>query len=270
MNTLGKIGIASALSLSYVSAHAAFAVPTSTTPGDVILFAEVLNSSGTLIGSYAGDTKVAVSNTLAAGTLISASSDANLASLISLGTAAGNSIVWGVEGGGGTGTSGGQYGSTGASKFVTTLSVPGSLSSRQGGNLSNQFAAPFNTAVIQLNTNSNNADSVFSTAAATGGLWDSTTVAANVQNWFQGGANTAITGLGSSSSLYYVTGGGGETVPVLVSSIGNVSLTAAGLTFSTGTAAVPLPAAIWLLGSGLLGLAGVGRRKTVKTETVAA
>jgi hypothetical protein len=30
-----------------------------------------------------------------------------------------------------------------------------------------------------------------------------------------------------------------------------------------GSTAVPLPAAIWLLGSGLLGLAGVGRRKTL-------
>ena len=44
--------------------------------------------------------------------------------------------------------------------------------------------------------------------------------------------------------------------------LGNVTLTAAGLVFST-TAPVPLPAAIWLLGSGLLGLFGIGRRKAI-------
>jgi hypothetical protein len=46
--------------------------------------------------------------------------------------------------------------------------------------------------------------------------------------------------------------------------LGTVSLTANGLVFSsTQTAPVPLPAAIWLLGSGLLGLFGIGRRKAI-------
>ena len=40
--------------------------------------------------------------------------------------------------------------------------------------------------------------------------------------------------------------------------------TAATLTWNpTSTGAVPLPAAVWLLGSGLMGLAGVGRRRKV-------
>jgi hypothetical protein len=44
----------------------------------------------------------------------------------------------------------------------------------------------------------------------------------------------------------------------------DVSLTSSGLTFSLagGGAPVPVPAAVWLLGSGLLGLAGVARRKS--------
>jgi hypothetical protein len=38
-------------------------------------------------------------------------------------------------------------------------------------------------------------------------------------------------------------------------------LSAAGLTLTGSGSAVPLPAAVWLFGSGLLGLAGVARRK---------
>jgi hypothetical protein len=48
----------------------------------------------------------------------------------------------------------------------------------------------------------------------------------------------------------------------------NVSLTSAGLNITAlgsggggGPPPVPLPAAVWLLGSGLLGLTGVARRK---------
>jgi hypothetical protein len=60
-----------------------------------------------------------------------------------------------------------------------------------------------------------------------------------------------------------VTGGGAiasKTTNVLELT---ASLSASGLTL-TGSSApppVPLPPAVWLLGSGLLGLAGVARRK---------
>jgi hypothetical protein len=48
---------------------------------------------------------------------------------------------------------------------------------------------------------------------------------------------------------------------------GTWTLTADSLSYLAGTA-VPLPAAVWLFGSGLLGLAGIGRRKAI--EPVAA
>jgi hypothetical protein len=41
------------------------------------------------------------------------------------------------------------------------------------------------------------------------------------------------------------------------------SATAATLTWNPTSTTVPLPAAVWLLGSGLMGLAGVGRRRKV-------
>jgi hypothetical protein len=40
-----------------------------------------------------------------------------------------------------------------------------------------------------------------------------------------------------------------------------LTLTSLGTITSTPTPPVPLPAAVWLLGSGLLGLTGVARRK---------
>jgi hypothetical protein len=46
--------------------------------------------------------------------------------------------------------------------------------------------------------------------------------------------------------------------------------TSGDLTYTiAGVSAVPLPAAVWLLGSGLLGLAGIGRRKKAAAAVAA-
>ena len=62
-----------------------------------------------------------------------------------------------------------------------------------------------------------------------------------------------------SVGLFGITGNGG-TGAVQSYKLGSVSLTTAGLSFTPNTT-VPLPAAVWLLGSGLLGLFGVSRRR---------
>jgi hypothetical protein len=54
---------------------------------------------------------------------------------------------------------------------------------------------------------------------------------------------------------------GSQAAGNTVASDGTLTLSATGLTYAAGTSAVPLPAAIWLLGGGLLGLFGIGRRK---------
>jgi hypothetical protein len=79
-----------------------------------------------------------------------------------------------------------------------------------------------------------------------------------------GASSTA--GLGTSMYLYELasTGGSndanfyGSTVKITVNTDGTIS----GISSGSGTT-VPLPAAIWLLGSGVLGLFGIGRRRSV-------
>jgi hypothetical protein len=76
--------------------------------------------------------------------------------------------------------------------------------------------------------------------------------------------------LNQSATLYAITNQTGSAYPNGVSfSLGTVALTGTGanlvLSF-TGNGApppVPLPPAVWLLGSGLLGLAGVARRRAI-------
>jgi hypothetical protein len=270
MNTLAKIGVASALAMGYVTAHAGAVLPSSSNPGDVFLFADVI-SGGSVIGAFAADTTVTVNGaTGVTGNLTNGQtlygSTTNLASLIALGSQAGNTIQWAVMGGGGQQT-------TNTLQFVTTdtNSTLGTLTGRKGGNLGSWVTGMTNTATL-LNTNTGgpvtggpggSAD-IFATSASGAAGWDPTILFSNASNWYSNGPTNLVNGLGTSATLYGVTGDSvTSTNLVKTAALGNVTLTAAGLVFSTAAAPVPLPAAIWLLGSGLLGLFGIGRRKTI-------
>jgi hypothetical protein len=266
MNPILKASIAAAITLGAVSAHAAgFAVPSSSSPGDLVLFAEVLNSSGAVVGSYAGDTGVSVLGTQAAiaGKQTASMNDGtgNLASLLALDTGT-NSLVWSIQGGGQVSSADGELADAGAGQFVTTAT--NNNTGQMGGRPSTALDTweNFGNTTLALNKNSGGASSVFGTATASAGIFDTTVIAANPSNWYLTGGATGVSGLGTAWNLYGVTGT--TTGNVALSLLGTATLTANGVTFaaeSTSTP-VPLPAAIWLLGSGLLGLAGVGRRKT--------
>ncbi len=65
-------------------------------------------------------------------------------------------------------------------------------------------------------------------------------------------------GLGTATTLFGLTGNGDKTSVQSYVLGSNLTLSSAGV---LSVSSVPLPAAVWLFGSGLLGLIGVGRRK---------
>jgi hypothetical protein len=77
-------------------------------------------------------------------------------------------------------------------------------------------------------------------------------------NLYGQGLDQSNIGLGTQTTLFGVTGNGnaGKVQSYVLGT--NLTLTSAGV---LQVSSVPLPAAVWLFGSGLLGLIGVGRRK---------
>lgn len=250
MKNLIKAGVTTAMALGAVAAHASLVVGTTsggTGQGDAILFATVYNSAGTVQLAYAGDTGVTVAN-LSKHTVPTTFLDANLQTLLAVAATSGNVIYWALEGTSETGTK---------TNMLNVSSTP-TLSA-----ISNQTGAKLNSWVSNLASiatiTGSASSATFASAGATGNNFDPHTVpVTDMSDWFGNTVTVAVTGLGTSAGLYELSAAANSALsPVTTTELLNVSLTAAGLTFS----AVPIPAALWLLGSGLLGLAGVARRK---------
>jgi hypothetical protein len=257
MNNLTKLGIAGSLALGSVGAHASITVPTSSgNPGDVVLFADIFNGT-TLVAAYAGDTGVAVTSVGGGTRPTGTFDDANLSTFLSEATT-GTTVLWAVEGGGGN---------VGPAPYLVTSSpkvgqlinaTTGSILTNMGTGLANQIininGLIGGSATSWLGTND-------SQASGTG--FNPTALASDVSNWYGAVANVAQTGLGVAANLYTLTAAGqnNSNDATTTAAAFTVSLTSAGLVYNSPTV-TPLPAAVWLLGSGLLGLAGVGRRKS--------
>jgi hypothetical protein len=257
MHTILKVSAAGALAFGAVSAHAAIASPSGSS-SDAILFGEVVSGS-TVIASYAGDTGItlsALSTLPTTGTTVLAG-DTNLTKLFAA-DGTGDTLVWGVLGGQGAAGSNPLFVTTTAGSSTTNLA------NKNGSNLNHWVNIAGD--VTTLNSNFSGANSVEGAAAASAGLWDQTDLT-SIYDWYKNGPTTGNT-VGSAQTLFSVTYGASAGSKVVYSSIGTANLISAtgGLVLAgagTSPPPVPLPPAVWLFGTGLLGLAGVARRKSM-------
>lgn len=283
MNTIVKLSVASAIAMGYATAQAGVPIP-STGASDLVLFVQDTVSGVT----YGRDTGISIDSVLKTSALqasaspntnfnptpavisdasinFSLAADANLNTFL---TAAGSDqLQWAVEAvqfPTASNTTNDRV--TGKSKFLTTTStgssqVVNTTATKMGGmgsGLANDIAT--------LNSHITSGNSTFGVAGPTSGVWN-TTDGPGSANWYTFSPLTTglLIGVANPSELYGMTGNGG-TGQAQVYDLGAITLSAGGLlnfvSASGGGSAVPLPAALWLFGSGLLGLAGVGRRRS--------
>jgi hypothetical protein len=156
---------------------------------------------------------------------------------------------------------GGSYttASPGTNTYLTSTTGGATLSSIPAANLK-EFNNVDTNVLIPLQTTSATATSFFAPSgaaddfSATGGDYNG-----------KGPTNETFltTGTPGTTNLYYLSVSNAKGAAASVSLEGTLTFgTDDSLTFtSTNTAPVPLPAAVWLLGSGLVGLLGIGRRR---------
>jgi hypothetical protein len=198
---------------------------------------------------YAEDTGVSLSSVVgstgaAVGQLTAA--ELNAGSNLSAFLAQGGTFLWTVAAAGtSTNTAGDQIVvalSSGAPSFTKYGTVDGGI------NNADNFAQVIQTDLINSPVH----------VSATDG-WTNATVSAT--GWKDGfGGSTAVVssaGLNGSLTLYALTSGSPSTA---TNTGETITLTSTGFSV-TGGVTTPLPAAAWLLGSALLGLVGVGRRR---------
>jgi hypothetical protein len=270
MNILVKSAVAGALALGATGAYA-MGVP-STNSSDLVLVVENTTTNAT----YAFDTGISIDSVLpttsivkgtSLGTTIpgvsqtfTAAQLTGLSAFLATSPASGDS--WTIEAGqfngGGTATStNGNSNAVGAAKMIFSSS---------GGTINNGVVSGFVLANLTAFENGINND------VNTGGLLNGLTTSNNVSGsgLYPLGAQQKygivgapdLSAVGVPAQLFGFTGS--ATTGALTSYIlGSATWAADGsLTITgNGTSAVPLPAAVWLFGSGLMGLVGVSRRR---------
>jgi hypothetical protein len=241
--------------------------------------------------SFAEDTGVTLSSLMPSGqlaasggtTVLSTAISANfsvaasqaLSNYITAANTAGQTLEWGVLGA--------QYpGSTATSSIKTTgadLTVFDAQASA-GTNIGNNYglstiatiSSAFDSDVAYLTNNnaykSGGTSYAFSAGSSAANVWGAGGDSGNggSTNLYNQGPEQDNIGLNTAVTLYGITGNGDKTSVQSYILGTNLELSNTGvLSISGGTGSppppVPLPAAVWLFGSGLLGLIGVGRRK---------
>jgi hypothetical protein len=280
MKNLVRFAVAGALLAGFATAQAQTPSLPSSGSSDLWLFVSD-SSAGT---SFAEDTGLSLSNILPGSALAANSTLAtNVAGNFSVGASsaltayinsansAGQTLNWAVLGGQDPdSTKNGKIEPQGAALLLGSAPISSGANIEQMtiGNLGTALAA-FNNDVTYLNGTYATGGSVYTwtNGTAGGNVWGAGGVSANggsVNFYNQGnGASQAGIALGGSTGLYGFTGNGGtgQLESYVLGDNLTLSSTGALSIASASTPPVPLPAAVWLFGSGLLGLLGVGRRR---------
>jgi hypothetical protein len=275
MNSLVKVAIAGVLSLGASGAFAASLGAPWGNSSDLVLVVE----NATTHAAYALDTGVSLDSLLPTGSLVSGatlntslaginkaiSASPALQSFLASNPAAGD--LWTLEGGqfAGGGTSSASNNNTrapGAAKAVFTsangTATNSNVTTKVLTNLVN-----FENGINNDVTLSNGGLFPLSTSTETGAASVSAGIADNRYNFW---TSLDFSSLGGTATQLFGFSGNGNTGKLQSYILGSATLDTSGnLTITANSVTpppVPLPAAVWLFGSGLLGLFGVSRRRT--------
>lgn len=196
-------------------------------------------------------------------------SDTALQSFISGAQTAGNTLDWGIMGGAYSGTppTQTQREPIGNTLFVT-MGAGSPLNHVSESLMTANSATTINTDVGKLN-----AQTFDSFNGTPNGIFGTSLSANGTPLTTEGiGYTQSGTAIGTTAyNLFGFSSSGAAAGQGLIFQLGTATFDGSELVFTGnagGTTAVPLPAAAWLFGSGLLGLFGIGRRR--ETDGVAA
>jgi hypothetical protein len=274
MNTLVKTAVAGALALGGTSAFA-IGLP-STNSSDLILYVDALTSSGSSAGVYALDTGITLSSLMPGGFTAGASNSTQFSgisktipesSVLStfLSTYSSDTIEWTLEGG--------QYNGLSTSARQSNSAAPGSalaiftspILTNGLPKASTATVTPFDSYLNGLqNDIANGGLTALLSSKETGSATD-TTVSSGAQSKYNFFGASDLASTGSAITLFGFTGN--NSGPLQSYILGSATLSSSGVLSinpNGSTAPVPLPAAVWLFGSGVMGLVGVSRRRKAK------
>jgi hypothetical protein len=196
------------------------------------------------------------------------SSDSALTGFITSALAAGNTLQWGLMSGAYSGVTTSAREAVGNTLFLVTGKAPGVQNTLESGLIGGAPTA-YNTDIGTFN-----AQTLDAFSGTTNGVFG-TSLSANGTNLNVEGAGYAQTGLtldGTAFDVYGLSSNGATAGKAQAFLLGTASFNSATdlLSFTGETqSTVPLPAAAWLFGSGLLGLLGIGRRREIPAAAAA-
>jgi hypothetical protein len=185
------------------------------------------------------------------------SGDTALQSFISTADTAGNTLQWGIFSGAYSGINPVAREVNGNTLFLTT-GAGSPIGKITESNMTGGAPTQYNTDIGRLNLNTfdsydGTANGIFGTATSANG----TTLNVEGTGYSQAGLAIGAT----AYQVYAFTSTGSAGGQGLSFDLGSANFNGDVLSFIGNTAPVPLPAAAWLFGSGLLGLLGIGRRR---------